>query len=83
MPLPPILHPSASPKCPFRPKKGLTSVTVQVPSQEKRADSYWEGSDSGSRRVWEHLSNPTARMLTVCQALDIKDPNTRQVFVLF
>lgn len=58
-------------------------MTMKVPNQEKRADSYWRGSDFGSRRVWKPKSNPTGRMLTVCQALGLKDKNTRQVCFVF
>ena len=57
-------------------------MTVKVPSQEKRSDSYWRESDFGSRKGLEASLKPTVRMLTVCQAMDIKDKNTRQVFVV-
>ena len=58
-------------------------MTVKVPSQEKRSDSYWMGSDFGSRKSLEASGKPAVRMLMVCQILDKKDKNTGQLFVPF
>ena len=48
----PVVLPSGQQRQKKKKKKkgGLTSMTVQVPSQEESADSYWRGSGFGSRK---------------------------------
>lgn len=59
---------------------GLTSMTVKVPTQEERADSYWRGSDFGSRKGLGESQTP---QWGCCQAKDIREKSTKQVFVCF
>lgn len=41
------------PQGPILAKKGLTSISVKAPSQEKNAGNYWRGSDFASRKGLE------------------------------
>lgn len=60
-------------------KRDLPPWQWQFLVRRKGLTRYWWGTTWEVGRVWKHLSNSIERMLTVRQALDIKDKKTRQV----